>query len=148
MKQRNPWGPRNTLFRPALTATVVGLVVIAFLLLTDKLSVQYGFRESRRVLDDLAGGIIVGLLIYHYERRRSQFLNERLKVIALMNHHVRNALQGIVGSVYARGHDNQLDKIQSSIYRIEWALREILPGQVLDDYDENAAEKKRQSPAA
>ena len=148
MKQTNPWRPYNTVLRPVLTAAAVGLVVIAFLLLTYKLSVLYGLRESQRVLDDLAGGLIAGLLIYHYERRRSQFLTERLKIIELMNHHVRNALQGIVGSVYACGHDNQLNQLQSSIYRIEWALREILPGRVLDDHDENAAEKKRQSQVA
>ena len=148
MKQRIPSGPRNSLFRPGLTAGLVGSAVVAFLLLTDRLSAQYGLRESQRVFDDLAGGIIVGLLIYYYERRRSQFLTERLKIIGLMNHHVRNALQGIIGSVYARGQDEQLNKMQSSIYRIEWALREILPGKVLDDYDDNAAEKKGQSPAA
>jgi hypothetical protein len=84
----------------------------------------------------------VGLLIYLYERNRSQYLNDRLKMIELMNHHVRNALNIIVTSVYVHGYDKQLNEIRVSVNRIEWALREILPGRVLDDYSETAAEKR------
>jgi hypothetical protein len=62
-----------------------------------------------------------------------------------MNHHVRNALQTIVISAYARGHAQQVDEIRTSVSRIEWALREILPGRVLDDYDEHADQNKNQS---
>jgi hypothetical protein len=138
---------RSALFRPWLTALAAGLAVAVFLFFADRLSSFYPLRESQRGLDDLCGGLIVGWLIYRYERRRSQFLNDRLKIIQLMNHHVRNALQTIVGSAYADQHDEQLNKIQTSICRIEWALREVLPGRVLDDYDENAAEKRHPVPS-
>ena len=139
---------RSTLFRPGLIGVVVGLAVAAFLFSVDQLSAVYGLREPQRIIDDLCGGIIVGLLIYRYEHRRLEFLNHRLKIIQLMNHHVRNALQEIIGSAYAHGHDDQLKKISASIHRIEWALREVLSGRVLDDYDENAAEKPRPFSAA
>jgi hypothetical protein len=77
--------------------------------------------------------------MYRYERSRWKYLNERLKIIELMNHHVRNALQTIVSSAYAHGHDQELDEIRTAVKRIEWALREILPGRVLDNYDEPGA---------
>ena len=127
---RNPWFP------PSIAAVIFGSIVVIFLFFTDQLSVHYGLTGSQRLLDDFFGGIIAGLLVYRYERGRSEYLNERLKTIELMNHHVRNALQTIVSSVYAHGHDQQLDEIRASVKRIEWALREILPGRVLDDYAE------------
>jgi hypothetical protein len=45
-----------------------------------------------------------------------------------MNHHVRNALQAISYSPYAE-HEKQMKLIAESVSRIEWALREILPGE-------------------
>jgi len=133
LTSRNPWFP------PAMSAGIVGSVVVIFLFLTDQLSSHYGLTEPQRILDDFCGGIVAGLLVYRYERGRSKYLNERLKTIELMNHHVRNALQTIVSSAYAHGHDQQLDEIRTSVKRIEWALREILPGRVLDNYDEPGA---------
>lgn len=129
------------LFCPGLTAVTFALVVAAFLFLTDQISAHYGFKLWEQALDIVCASTIVGLLIYRYERNRSKYLNERLKVIELMNHHVRNALNIIVTSVYVHGYEKQLNEIRVSADRIEWALREILPGRVLDDYSETAAEK-------
>jgi hypothetical protein len=50
-------------------------------------------------------------------------------VIAEMNHHVRNALQAIALSPYAEK-SKQIELIGESAERIQWALREILPGEV------------------
>lgn len=113
-----------------------------------ELETQFIVTESRRVLDDLCGGLIAAFIIYRYERRRSKYLNEGLKTIELMNHHVRNALNVIVLSANGHSHGKLLEGIQASVGRIDWALREILPGRVLDDYDENAAEKKQSHSAA
>jgi len=122
--------------------------VAAFLFLADQLSAHYGFKVWEQALDIVCAGTIVGLFIYRYERKRSKYLNDRLKVIELMNHHVRNALDVIVTSVYAHGYEKQLNEIQVSVNRIDWALREILPGRVLDAYSETAAKKPRPYSAA
>jgi hypothetical protein len=127
---------RNHWFPPGISAVIVGSVVVIFLFLTDQLSRHYGLTEPHRIFDDFCGGLIAGLLMYLYERGRWKYLNERLKIIELMNHHVRNALQTIVSSAYAHGHDQELDEIRTAVKRIEWALREILSGRVLDDYAE------------
>jgi len=133
----------NTLPHPMFVAVIGGLLIFALLVVTGELEIQFIVTESRRVLDDLCGGIIAAFIIYRYERRRSKYLNEGLKTIELMNHHVRNALNVIVTSVYVHGYDKELNEIGVSVNRIEWALREILPGRVLDDYSDNAAEKKQ-----
>src|SRR5215468_5861549 len=134
---------RNSPLHPRYAAVIAGLLIFAFLLVANELETRFISTESHRVLDDLCGGIIAAVVIYRYERRRSKYLNEGLKTIELMNHHVRNALNVIVTSVYVHGYAKQLNEIQVSVNRIEWALREILPGRVLDDYSDNAAEKKQ-----
>ena len=134
---------RNSPLHPRYAAVIAGLLIFAFLLVANELETRFISTESHRVLDDLCGGIIAAVVIYRYERRRSKYLNEGLKTIELMNHHVRNALNVIVTSVYVHGYDKELNEIGVSVNRIEWALREILPGRVLDDYSDNAAEKKQ-----
>jgi hypothetical protein len=131
-----------------LAAVIGGLLIFAFLFVTYELETQFIVTESYRVLDDLCGGIIAALIVYRYERRRSKYLNEGLKTIELMNHHVRNALNIIVLSSNTHSQGKLLEGIQTAVSRIDWALREILPGRVLDDYDENAAEKKQSHSAA
>jgi hypothetical protein len=125
-----------------------GALVLLFLVLTDQLSAYYGLAESQRIVDDSCGGIIAGLLIYRIECNRTKYLNEKLKTIELMNHHVRNALQVIVDSAYLHGHAQQLDMIQKSVKRIDWALREILPGHTLNEYNDPSSQNTNDRTAA
>lgn len=136
------------LLNPAVRAVMYGALVLLFLVLTDQLSAYYGLAESQRILDDSCGGVIAGLLIYRIEYNRAKYLTEKLKTIEMMNHHVRNALQVIVDSVYLHGHSEQLAEIQNSVKRIDWALREILPGHSLDEYNDPNAQKTDDRTAA
>jgi hypothetical protein len=122
--------------RPGIQALQYGALVFALLLIADEISVHYGLRESQRIIDDLIGAAIAGLLIYRHERNRSRLLREKLQTIELMNHHVRNALQPIMDSAYLHGHAQHLEVIRQSVRRIDWALREILPGHVVDEYED------------
>ncbi len=73
-------------------------------------------------------GLVAGLLFYslsNYDRLRRKLVEERLRTIAEMNHHIRNALQVIT---YATAQSASVDLIRNSVERIEWALREVLPG--------------------
>ncbi len=151
---KGPLTGQKFYFHPGLRAVLYGLLVLTFLVIADQLSVYYGLRESQRVIDDLSGALIAGLLVYRHEYARSKYLNEKLKTIEMMNHHVRNALQVIVDSAYLHGHAEQVQQIQDSVKRIDWALREILPGRVLDQYeapqkppDKNDAKAKGRSAA-
>ena len=56
-------------------------------------------------------GIVAGFLFYslsNNERQRRQLVQERLRTIAEMNHHIRNALQVIT---YATAAENQTDSV-------------------------------------
>lgn len=118
---------RKGKFSAALRGVAAGVIVLVLLILVDRLSVYLGLTGVQRLGDDLLGGIIVGTISFLDERRRSRSLANRLQVIALMNHHVRNALQAIK---FARMTDQQVRLIDESVARIEWALREVLPGEL------------------
>jgi hypothetical protein len=64
------------------------------------------------------------------EKASRELVAERMKTIAELNHHIRNALQVIkfLGAQNRSGLDEmQLQLINDSVNRIEWALREVLP---------------------
>lgn len=78
-------------------------------------------------LDDLVLGIVAGLVVFAYEQRRHKAMLERIATISAMNHHVRNALQAISYAPYTE-QAKQIQLIQQSVSRIQWALQEVLPG--------------------
>jgi hypothetical protein len=88
---------------------------------------RFNIRGMAAYADDLMVGVVAGFLVFFYEQRRHQTTLERIRIIAAMNHHVRNALQAITFSPYAE-HAKQIELIQNAASRIQWALDEILPG--------------------
>ncbi len=90
-------------------------------------------------VDDLVLGALAGVVVFAYEQRRSRDIQQKLAVIVAMNHHVRNALQAIAYVPYTE-QAKQIQVIQQSVNRIQWALQEILPG--------GRAEGQNLSPAA
>ena len=110
--------------RKAALPVLGGLFVFVLLMLVYQLSTHFGLAGWPLIWDDFVGAVLVAVLLYLYERRRDRYLAERLHTIALMNHHVRNALQAIK---YARYSKDDVRLIEQAVARIEWALREILP---------------------
>ena len=120
--------PRPRLLGATVRAAIGGVVIFGLLLLVDQCSLHYGLTRLQRFGDDLLGGVIVGLITFLVERRRSRYLADRLEVIGLMNHHVRNALQAIKFAPHAQ---QQVRIIDDAVARIEWALREVLSGKAM-----------------
>jgi hypothetical protein len=99
----------------------------------DRLLARDGVTRNDILLTSNAlTGIAAGFLFFsltNNERLRRNLVRERLSTIAEMNHHIRNALQ-IITYATATGNDESVELIRSSVERIEWALREVLPGHV------------------
>lgn len=79
------------------------------------------------LIDDVILALAAAVVVFKYERERTRFLSEKLRVIREMNAFVRNELQILNASV------EHLDRarvstIESSVARIDWALRALLPG--------------------
>jgi len=82
------------------------------------------------LIDDLLIGILAGTTVFAYERHQHKLVLARIRMIADMNHHIRNALQPILYSPFLKEEAEQIRLIQEGTRRIEWALREVLPGEV------------------
>ena len=89
---------------------------------------NWGVTGVTAAIDDLLIGLLAGILVFAYERHQHKVILEKMRMIAEMNHHVRNALQPIIYSPYLKEQAEQVKIIQEGIHRIEWALREVLPG--------------------
>ena len=111
-----------------MRAAAVGMIVFALLVTVDQFSAHVGLTGVKRLGDNLLGAVIVAVIIFLDERRRQRHLADRLHVIALMNHHVRNSLQTIM---FAHDTEKEVEFIHQAVLRIEWALREILPGAMI-----------------
>ena len=115
--------------------------VLAFLVAASLIcSIGYGFdrlllkegvpRFDVLLLANLLTGCVVGVLFLQSRaraREEERLLQQKLETIAVMNHHVRNALQ--VVAYYGYQHDDVKAGrlINESIARIEWTLKEVLP---------------------
>ena len=104
-----------------------GIFILGVVLRTvlDKL----GVGGMPALIDDLLIGILAGAMVFAYERHQHKVILEKMRVISQMNHHVRNALQPIIYSPYLKEQAEQVKIIQEGTRRIEWALREVLPGE-------------------
>ena len=121
----------------------IRLVILCLCVVLLVWAVGYGFdrllakdgvtRTDILITSNALTGIVTGLFFYslsNNERQRRQLVGERLRTIAEMNHHIRNALQVITYAAAVNTQTDSVNMIRSSVERIEWALREVLPGHV------------------
>jgi hypothetical protein len=93
---------------------------------------EYLLREAggMRLVSPSIAAIVTGLLAFRIqaiERERTRATLRALQTIADMNHYIRNALQVISYASYTPAAEP--DKhIREAVERIEWTLREVLPG--------------------
>lgn len=93
---------------------------------------EHAYTRLIAITTDALLGIGAGLLVLFYERRQHLNIVRKLEVIRLMNHHVRNSLQVIsFAASVPQQHALEAD-LRNAVERIEWALREVLPGQRQD----------------
>src|SRR5579864_6303787 len=117
-----------TMARRALYSFALGLVIFLLGVGLSALLDRWNIRGMAAGMDDLLIGLLAGLLVFAYERHQHKAVLDRMRIIADMNHHVRNALQPILYSPFLKEQTEQVTIIQEGTRRIEWALREVLPG--------------------
>ena len=111
--------PRTILF-----ALLLGALVFLVGHFSDLLLV--GGHPRLAMLDDVVFAVVTVAGVMGYDRWRRRRIREKLWLIGEMNHHVRNQLQIIQYSAYATGDRELFTRMQESVARIDWALREIL----------------------
>jgi hypothetical protein len=128
--------PRESLWsrRSGLVSLAVALIVSVIGIFLDRMLVKEGLpRFDMLIISNGLTGVFAGGLFYEMAREEKasrELVRERMKTIAELNHHIRNALQVIkfLGDQQRSGLDAmQLQLINDAVDRIEWALREVLP---------------------
>jgi hypothetical protein len=114
---------------PFVYSLLIGFAIFVFGTSVYALTHTHEVLNPRDLADNLITAFATGLIVFFYEQRRYRDMRHRLRIIAAMNHHIRNALQSILWVPYAPDQAQQLKSVQYSVNRIEWALREILPGE-------------------
>jgi hypothetical protein len=121
---------RHSGFVSLLVVVVVSLIGIVL----DRLLLKQGLpRLEMLFFSNGLTGLFAGGMFFQMAREAKasrELVAERMKTIAELNHHIRNALQVIkfLGGQKRTGLDAvQLQLINDSVNRIEWALREVLP---------------------
>ena len=133
MKEDKP--PVESLWsrRSGLLSLAVVIVVSALGIVLDRLLLKEGLpRLDMMIFSNGLTGLFAGGLFLQMAREAKAsraLVEERMKTIAELNHHIRNALQVIkfLGGQRAGLDAVQLQLINNSADRIEWALREVLP---------------------
>jgi hypothetical protein len=127
---------------PWTRSFVVASVALLFALLADLLLAKDGVsRVDLMIGSDVLAAFAFGAVHYAFnrkeaqkrlyaekqERERAASIDAKMRIIADMNHHIRNALQTIVylESLHPNNHH---DMFKDAVQRIEWALTEVLPG--------------------
>jgi len=104
----------------------------------------------------LITGLFAGWLFYQFlrnEKNKTETVQQSIRTIAELNHHIRNALQVIryAGGSKSTSDATQLQLINEAAARIDWALREVLPryrqGTVGEDHGERESSAPRFSSA-
>jgi hypothetical protein len=122
---------RDSRARLFLSCSGVLLLVAAVGFIFDYLLVKEGFRRVDILLEsNVLTGIVAAVFFYYlsnYQRERRRMVQQQLRTIAEMNHHIRNALQIITYAASTQRHEDSVELVRTSVERIEWSLREVLP---------------------
>ena len=138
---------KNSGWAPALWSILVGFGFFFLGSLLEAWLQRHTSSFTIATIDDALLGVAAGLLVLLYERRQRQNLIKKLEVIRLMNHHVRNSLQVISFAASAQQREESTEELQGAVDRIEWALREVLPGQ-RNDIDDLLVPPRSEEPPA
>jgi len=120
--------PRKTLMLIFAIVIIVGAAGLLF----DRLLIREGAsRLDLMIVSSTLTGCVAGIVLLQVvrrERERRALIRERLQIVSEMNHHIRNALQ-VISFVVSKEQDQKtVEMVRSSVDRIQWALKEVLPG--------------------
>jgi len=142
--------PHNSHHAWSVTLKSVALGLGVFLLgsMSAAWLTRHNIHGFLAFVDNFVAAIAAGLIVLLYERWRQREVDKKLRTIRLMNHHVRNALQIICSAPCAVDGTEQTMMCQDAARRIEWALREVLPGEIelTDALPQNPGTPKQNPP--
>ena len=131
MEEFRSWKMAFLTFLIFLLVTILGYT-FERMLYRDGVERKLIFIESAA----LTGVVVAGLFLQYTRTLQNQrrLVRARLEVIADMNHHIRNALQVLTYGTAMHQNQKETEMMREAIGRIQWALREVLPGYLPETY--------------
>ncbi len=112
----------------ASSGLLVALAVGVLTFFSDVVLLSVTYSMTLLVVDSILLGAMAGAVAWMYEQRHKRITAAKLETVAQMNHLVRNDLEIIQYSAYATQNPEHIQRINDCLRHIEWALREVLPG--------------------
>lgn len=87
-------------------------------------------HQDRVVASDLYTYVVAfvfSYLLLQNEARRRSILARRMEIVADVNHHIRNALTGVIYTAAVQGDPALQAVLQDATARIDWVLTTVLP---------------------
>lgn len=106
-------------------ALISGIIAFAANSVVQRFSPRYA-SELLAIVIGFAFGVITFIEVQAVQQRRRKVL-EDLRVVASLNHNVRNALQSIQYAAHLPTSSQNLTIINDSVRRIDDTLRELFP---------------------
>ena len=127
---RQPWLMRASSLQIRLLALGAALFVFLTSLTIDLWLYRKGFApveffSASDALAALLTFLFVSTLVSRANERR-RLVHQRLRMIAEVNHHIRNALAVIQMSAHSTRDQEAIKAINEGITRIEWVLTEVI----------------------
>lgn len=117
--------------RRATISFLIGIGVFLLSALIENILHAFNIRGIWEWVDNFVAALATGLIVLAYEQRQYRKNLARLRVIAEVNHHIRNALQPVVYLATGTMPEQQMRMIRDSVDRIQWALAEVLPSDLV-----------------
>ena len=118
--------PASPQLRTALLALLAGVVMSGCGFLIDVLV----HKANRLMASDIYTFALAFLFSYallRHEARRRAVLSRRMEIAAEVNHHIRNALTGIVYTAAVRSDPALQAVLEDATARIDWVLTTVMP---------------------
>src|SRR5512146_1056257 len=127
----HPWVCRASVAQVGAIAVVFGVAMWALIAGMDLVAIRYqGAATVPMATLDSVVGLVRGLLLFKLllsQRGDYRRMEARLRAIADVNHHIRNALDRIELTAHVTHNQQLIADIGGGVQRIEWALKEVLP---------------------
>ena len=127
---QQPWIVRISRVHRALVSFAVAACIFLSGGVLDWLVVYQYLPRISLMLAGAAVALAVGALVFQILtdiQKRYQAVVDRLRRIAELNHHIRNALQVVVSTNVPERSERAIQQVNAAVIRIESVLREGLP---------------------
>ena len=107
-------------------AVLMGFVAALLMFVMDEVAHLFGYPwYMERLLENALEGIVVGFIVFWLGSMRKKRMERRMREIAFLNHHIRNAMQAIAFAATGISDAEEREAVEASVRRVVETLSKI-----------------------